>query len=186
MKRSALSALTATLLFAAGSRADPQWNASAVTGVSGVGAGSEYWQDTRWYNGARADVLFGRTRYSDLSLGPFASVTTAGFDDLRLGAGGTLLLPITSYFPLGLSLGGYARRDAEWQPGISGWLFLGSRSYNFHSSYVMAGGILLGLERDLRDPSTNAIVIGAQIDGLLLALPFLFTYEWLRGGRDED
>lgn len=185
MRRVAVWALAATLGSVGSAHAEPQWNASAVTGVCGRGADGSYWQDTCWYNGARADVLFGRSRYSDVSAGPFVSLTTAAFDDLRLGGGASVLLPVTDYLPLGVSLGGYARHQDDWQPGVSGWLFFGSRSYNFHSSYVMAGGLLLGLEQDLKDEKQNAIVIGAQIDGLVLALPFIFAYEWLRGGSDE-
>ncbi len=178
---------TAVVACAAGrAEADPQWNASLVTGVCGLGAKSSYWDDTCFYNGVRADLLFGRNRYSDVSAGPFVSVATASFDDLRTGGGATLLLPITDYLPLGLSLGAYGRHDDGWHPGASGWLFFGSRSYNFHSSYVMAGGLLLGLERDLDSQGRNAIFVGAQIDGLVLALPFIFTYEWLRGSPDDD
>jgi len=186
MRRAALPALAATLAVASPASAEPQWNVSALTGVCGRGAGAEYWGDTCWYNGVRGDVLFGRERYSDLSVGPYLAASTAGFDDLRLGAGGTLLLPVTDYVPLGLSLGGYARKRGEWQPGVAGWLFLGSRSFNFHGSYVMAGGLLLGVEQDLREPRENAFVVAAQIDGLVLALPFIFAYEWLRGSPNED
>lgn len=185
-RRVALCALTATLGSAGTASAEPQWNVGALTGVCGRGADGSYWQDTCWYNGVRGDVLFGRSRYSDVSAGPFASITSAGFDDVRLGGGATLLLPVTQYLPLGLSLGGYARQEDDWDPGVSGWLFFGSRSYNFHSSYGIAAGLFLGVEHDLRDPGHNAIVVGVQIDGLVLALPFLFTYEWLRGNPDED
>src|SRR5262245_4815457 len=96
--------------------ADPQWNASLVTGLCGRGVDDEYWSDTCWYNGARADVLLGRNRNSDFGVGPFASITTAAFDDIRLGGGGSILLPITPYFPLVLSGGGYARHDDGWTP----------------------------------------------------------------------
>ena len=187
MIRAALVVLAATLSFTTAAQAEPQWNASALTGVCGRGADGAYWQDTCWYNGVRGDVLFGRKRYSDASAGPFVSVTSAGFDDLRLGGGATLRLPVTKYLPLGLSAGGYARREDSWNPGLSGWLFFGSRSFNFHSSYVMAGGLVLGMEHDLKGPKHNTLVIAAQIDGLVLALPFLIGYEWLAGrNRDDD
>jgi hypothetical protein len=185
MRSVALFALAATLAGARPARAEPQWNASAVTGVCGLGTDGAYFSDTCWYNGARADVLFGRTRYSDLSAGPFLGITTAGFDDVRVGGGGTLLLPVTRYLPVGLSFGGHGRHEAGWTPGLSGWLFFGSRSFNFHSSYVMAGGLLLGVEHDLRGPRQNTIVVAAQIDGLVLALPFLMAWEWAAGAKDE-
>lgn len=187
MTRVALVVLAATLAVTTTARAEPQWNASALTGVCGRGSDGAYWQDTCWYNGVRGDVLFGRTRYSDVSAGPFVNVTTAGFDDLRLGGGATLLLPVTQYLPLGISAGAYARRDDSWSPGLSGWLFFGSRSFNFHSSYVMAAGLLLGIEHDVKDPKQSALVVAAQIDGLVLALPFLLGYDWIAGrNRDDD
>lgn len=186
MKRWAFSVALASSLLARAAYADPQWNASLVTGAAGLGAESEYWQDTRWYNGVRADVLFGRQRNADVGLGPFVSASTAGFDDVRLGAGASLQLPVHVYLPIVLSAGGYARHDDAWHPGASGWLFWGSRSFNFHSSYVMSGGLLLGLEQDLDEPRQNAWIIAAQIDGLVLALPFILTYEWIKGSPEYD
>jgi hypothetical protein len=167
-------------------RADPQWNASLVTGVCGEGTRDAYWQDTCWWNGVRGDVMLGRTRNSDFGIGPYLDASTAGFEDARLGGGVTAHVPWNDYFPLVLSAGGYARRDDEmWEPGIAGWAFLGSRSYNFHSSYVMAGGLIAGLSYGLGDSRETAIVIGAQIDGLILALPFLLAYDAIRGRPDD-
>jgi hypothetical protein len=185
MKSGAALAFAATLLASEAASASPQWNASALTGICGLGAESSYWQRSCWYNGLRADVLFGRSRDSDFAIGPFTQLATAGFDDLRLSGGGSFLIPATSYFPLVLSASGYARHEDAWTPGISGWLFFGSRSYNFHSSYVMAGGLLFGIEHDVGGPKQNAIFVGAQIDGLILALPFIAAYQWIKG-RDES
>lgn len=182
-----LAGVAAALTSSSLALADPQWNASLLTGVCGVGTHKSWWQDTCWYNGVRGDVLFGRSRYSDIGVGPYASLSTASFDDLRLDGGATLLLPVTSYFPVGLSLGGYAQKNAlGWEPGVSSWLFVGSRSYNFHSSYIMAGGLLVGAQYGLGDTHQTTFVIAAQIDALALALPFLLGYEWLRGPPDEE
>jgi hypothetical protein len=185
MKLGGALLFAATLLAAESAQASPQWNASALTGVCGLGSEDHYWDRTCFYNGLRADVLFGRSRNSDFAVGPFAGLATAGFDDLRLSGGGSFLIPLTAYFPLVLSASGYERHEDEWTPGVSGWLFFGSRSYNFHSSYVMAGGILLGLEHDVGGPKQNTIFVGAQIDALILALPFVAAYEWIKG-RDES
>ncbi len=168
-------------------RAEPQWNAGAVTGVCGVGTRDAYWQDTCWFNGIRGDVMLGRERNNDFGIGPYADLNTAGFEDVRLGGGLTVHVPWNAYLPLVLSAGGYARRDDEqWEPGIAGWAFIGSRSFNFHSSYVMAGGLIAGLQYGLGDSRETAIVIGAQIDGLILALPFLFVYDAIRGRPSDD
>jgi hypothetical protein len=167
--------------------ADPQWNAGLVTGVCGTGTRDALWQDTCWFNGARGDVMLGRSRGSDFGIGPYLDVTTAGFSDLRLGGGVTGVIPWSTWFPLVLSAGGYARSaDEGWEPGLAAWAFLGSRSYNYHSSYVMAGGLIAGLHYGLGDSRETAIVIGAQIDGLLLVLPFLFAYEAIRGRPEDD
>lgn len=187
MKPAVLVVAVASVLSLRSAAADPQWNAAAVPAVAGLGEGSDYWQDTVFYGAVQADVLFGRSRNSDLGVGPYATVATAAFDDLRLGGGGSLQLPIHPYFPLVLSAGGYGRNDAEgWHPGATGRLFIGSRSYNFHSSYVMAGGLVVGLDQDLDSDRHNAWIVGAQIDGLVLALPFLFAYEWIKGRPDAD
>lgn len=174
-------------LWATPARAAPQWNAGLVTGVCGTGTRDAYWQDTCWFNGVRGDLMLGRSRNSDFGIGPHLDLTTAGFEDVRLGGGVTGLVPWHAYFPLVLSVGGYARRDDDrWEPGVAGWAFIGSRSFNYHSSYVMAGGLVAGLQYGLGDSRETAIVIAAQIDGLVLALPFLLAYDAIRGRPDDD
>jgi hypothetical protein len=127
-------------------------------------------------------VLFGRERNLDFGYGPFADVTTAGFDDLRLGTGGSVLLPIHPFLPIVLSGGGYARKsELGWEPGLETYAFFGSRSYNFHSSYGIAAGLLVGLQYGLGDSRESAIVIALQLDGQILLLPFLAGYQLLRG-----
>ena len=189
MHRAAVAGFFGAALTAAwtsSAAAEPQWNVGAITGVCGVGADGSYWQDTCWFNGLRADLMLGRSRNSDFGIGPHLEATTAGFEDARLGGGLSLHLPIDPYFPVVLSGSAYARRDDEmWEPGVGGYFFIGSRSFNFHSSYVMAGGLLVGLHQGLGDTRENAIIIAAQIDGLILALPFLLGYQWLRGPPDE-
>jgi hypothetical protein len=166
--------------------ADPQWNAGLMTGVCGRGADGELWQNSCWYNGLRGDVLFGRNRNTDFGLGPYAQLATSGFEDVRTSGGLSGLVPWDGFLPLVLSAGGYARRDDDtWAPGLEGWLFIGSRSYNFHSSYGIAAGLVVGYQRDLTDRGDNAIVIAAQLDGLLLSLPFIFGYSALRGSPED-
>lgn len=187
VRRVSAAAVGLSLLsLAASAHADPQWNASWLTGVCGVGSNA-YWKHTCWYNGLRADVVFGRSRNADVGVGPYLHVTTAGFDDVRFGGGVTTILPIHPYFPLGLSAGAYARHSADgWEPGLSGFLFIGSKSYNYHSSYIMTGGLLVGMNYGLGPTKERTIVIAAQIDGLALALPFIIGYEWLRGPPSSD
>jgi hypothetical protein len=81
-----------------------------------------------------------------------------------------------------LSAGGYARKSAfGWEPGVEGFVFFGSRSYNFHSSYGIAAGVIGGLQFGLGDSRESAIVIALQLDGQILLLPFAAAYQLLRG-----
>ncbi len=170
----------------ASAAADPQWNAALLTGVCGTGADGAYWQDTCWYNGLRSDVLFGRARNADFGIGPHAMLTTADFADVRAGAGATLHVPAHAYVPLVVSASAFARHaHARWEPGIAGEIFVGSRSYNFHGSYVMATGLVVGLHQGLGPSRDSAIVIALQLDGLLTAMPFLLGYQWIRGPSSE-
>ncbi len=186
MKRVVAAIAFVSVSGATNAHADPQWNASALAGVCGRGADGSHWDDTCFYTGIHGDVLLGRNRNSDFGVGPYLQFTTAAFDDIRLGGGGSLLLPVSAYFPIVLSAGGLARHDEKWTPGVQGSVFFGSRSYNFHSSYSLAGGIVLGYEQELRDQKSNAIVIVAQIDALFVALPFIAGYQWIRGGPGTE
>ena len=179
--------LLALLLAANEGRAAPQWNVGVVAGVCGAGDRRAAWDSTCFYSALRGDVLFGRKRDRDASVGPYLEVASADLADLRLAGGGTLLLPLSEYIPLGLSAGGYARKsEVGWEPGIATRLFFGARSYNFHSTYGIAGGLLAGVDYGLGDSKEILIVIGLQIDGLLMTLPFVAGYEWLRGPPDEE
>lgn len=165
--------------------ADPQGNVSIISGVCGEGSRDELWQSTCWYNALHGDYLLGRERNSDVGIGPYLEVATAGFDDLRLGGGGSLHLPVTEYVPAVLSLGGYARLgDDAWTPGLAADLFVGSRSFNFHSAYVMTGGVSLGARYGLGDSRELTFIIAAQLDSSVLWLPGVLLYNWIKGGRD--
>ena len=43
----------------------------------------------------------------------------------------------------------------------------------------MANGLVLGWQLGLGHSRENAVVIAAQVDGLLFALPVLLGYEWV-------
>ena len=182
----AACAVVLTALTARPARADPQWNVSAITGVCGSGTRDSFWQDTCWWNGLRGDVILGRAREKDVGIGPHLSLETAGFDDLRLGAGATTVLPLIGSVPFALSAGGYARSSsAGWEPGVAGSLFFGSRSYNFHGSYAIAAGLLVGLNVGLGDSRETAIVVAGQVDMLFLLMPFIAAYGWVHGPPDD-
>ena len=65
-------------------------------------------------------------------------------------------------------------------------LFVGSRSYNFHSSYGITAGLVVDYQHGLGDTRENLIVIGLRIDGLAVALPFIAGYSLIRGAPEDD
>lgn len=188
MPRSALTLpiLASLSLAAFPARAGPQLNAALLTGVCGRGDAGQLWRETCWHNGLRGDAIFGRTSPRDLGAGPYLAAETAGFDDLRLGTGATVHLPTHRLFPLLVSAGPYVRVGGGGsEPGASARIFLGSRSYNYHGPYALAFGLVGGVDVGLGGARERTFVIAAQVDALVLALPFLLAYEALRGSPAE-
>jgi hypothetical protein len=165
------------LAFSGVAVAAPQSHVALRTSVCGAGDDA-HWQDTRWCNGVVADVLFGRARNRDFGLGPYAEISTAGFWDARYGGGLSALLPVSSDFPLVLSLGAYGHETDSLALGSS--LFFGLRSHNFHGSYNFATGIVVSGYRDLGAENASLITVGLELDALLIAMPFLFLSGELR------
>lgn len=160
-------------------RADPQ----ASLGLT-VGGAIEQAMGPRpamgaFHMGARADVLFLRSRPGQMALGPYADVATDGFQDVDVGGGAEWLLPITDDLPLVLGAGALARNGEgrSWAPGGEATLFFGSRSYDFESWYGLAAGAFAQARWFPASPAMLDVVFGVQIDAELLALPFLFAYE---------
>ena len=159
-------------------RADPQWTVGLVGGGA-WGARTESGRSGAGFFGAvSGDVLLGQARNTEFAYGPYARVGSLRFEDARLGAGGSLLVPVWSGAPLVLSGGGWWQAGGAGSgPGLEVWGFWGLRSHNFHHSYSLANGIVLGWQRRLGDHGGDTLVVGAQLDAALLALPFLFLYE---------
>jgi len=183
--RAVLSLATALVLLALprASLADPEWNVAAQTSLCALGNSQHLWRKTQFCGATRGDLLFGRDRNADFALGPYATLGTAKFSDARYGAGLTLLVPtFGGDFPVTLSAGAASRNfdDAR----VAGQLFFGLRSHNFHGSYAMASGIVLGGDRSFASDGAHTLYVGLQIDGLWLALPFILGYEWLKPSPD--
>lgn len=166
-------------------RAEPQGNVALTAGVAGVSSGDRVWSATRMHLGLHADTLFGRSRNADFGLGPYAEGLTA-FNDLQVGGGASALVPVHPYLPLVLSGGAYGRHSGEfgWEPGVAAQVFWGSRSFNYRSWYVMAGGLRLEFRQGLGDSRERSVVVAAHLDGEVLMLPMLLAYEWIRGSSD--
>jgi hypothetical protein len=170
-------ALAAALLAAPPAQAKPQWNAAWETAICGAGDSLSLNQ-LGWCNAVRGDVLFLRDGGRDIGLGPSLRLGTARFEDLRIDAGLSLLLPVSESFPLVLDAGPHLRNLAE--PGIFGSVFFGLRSFNHYGSYEMSTGIALTAERAFVEGTPSAVWITAHIDGMWLTLPFIFAYNALR------
>lgn len=165
--------------------AEPQGTAALTVGVAGTGDDRAIWDETVFHLGGRGDVLFGRAANTDFGVGPYAEIMSHAFDDFQFGGGASLLLPVIDTFPIVLSAGGYGRAADAVEPGLATAFFWGSRSYNYHSSYVMSGGLLAQFRYGLGDTRETSIVIGAQLDLLVLSLPFVFLANAIGGGSPD-
>ena len=109
---------------------------------------------------------------------------THAFDEIQAGAGVSVLAPIHDAFPLVLSTGAYGRwsDDARGvEPGIAAAIFWGGRSYNFHSRYGISAGLLAQVRFGLGGSKETAVVLAAQLNLALLALPFVYLFEAAKG-----
>ena len=181
MKRSrALGAALACVsaLAAAHAHAEPQGHVAVRAAPCATGESGELWEDMRFCGGLTADVLFLRERNRDFGLGPYLELNTAGFWDARYGGGLSLLAPVHPDFPLVVSAGVYGHETRA--VALGGSLFFGMRSYNFHGNYNLTLGLFASYLRDLGASSSSLTALGVEIDGFLLAAPFLFAFEALR------
>ncbi len=132
--------------------------------------------------GARGDVLFFRNRSRDMAVGPYVDFATAAFDTLEVGGGVEWLIPLSTSLPFVLS-GGVLERRAPgfgWEPGVASTLFVGSRSYNYHSWYGLSAGLFVQGRYGLGEGKQADLIAGAQVDLSLFAYPFVLAYEALR------
>jgi hypothetical protein len=153
--------------------AAPQWSTGIDPSLCVVDAPGV---DRRWaFCGAfHSDLILGRERERDFGVGPYVSVGTLAFEDLRAGAGASLHVPAMEDFAFVLSAGGLL--DDGGRPGLDGSLFFGIRSYNFHGAYNFAGGVVLDVEHTFGDEETTVVSLGLRVDGLALIVPFLLLW----------
>jgi hypothetical protein len=179
----------AITIAASPARAEPQASVGLTIGAAGEGIDQRFWnQRTAFHLGLHGDVLFGRSATRDFGIGPYAELFTHAFDEVQLGGGVSGLLPVIDTFPIVVSAGAYARKGSDkfgFEPGVAGELFWGSRSYNFHSHYVLSGGLLGEIRYGLGPSHETSVVVAAQVDLVLLAMPVLFLVTAARGGSHE-
>jgi len=167
-------------------KAAPQAHGAVAIGLCAVERETARTEFPRFSGVLRGELWFGRERDRDLGLGPLVSLSTASFDRYAVTAGASLVLPISPTYPFILSAtGGALETDAGWAPGVEAWLFWGPMSYNFHSSYAMASGLLLGFQTSLGEERLTIVSLNGQLDLGLVALPFILTEQWLVGGSEN-
>jgi hypothetical protein len=167
----------ATLAVASPAFGAPQANVGLTIG--GAATDLRTSASSAFHLGGRADVLFLRERGRDMAVGPYVEVLSEGFRTLELGGGVEWLLPVREELPLVLSAGSYARRAPSfaWEPGVAAGVFFGARSFNFHSIYGLAAGLFVQGRYGLGDAHQADVVMGLQMDVVLLAYPAIFLYE---------
>lgn len=153
----------------------PQWHGSLQPGIAGIGTRDAFWQKTVFHGALYGDVLLGRQSSNDIGVGPYFTVTTEAFSDLRLSAGPTLLVPVSSLVTQ-WSLGPYAVVTSPHASGVHGQLFIGGRSYNHYAPYSSAIGLVLGVDYGLGARHELVTSAAVALDLAYLALPFLFLY----------
>lgn len=168
------------LLTPALASAKVQNSASGQIGVVGV-SGERFWDRTRMNLGLRFESLWFREGPKDFGLGPYVEARTASFGHADYGAGLLALLPVDQTFPIWFGGGVFARREnSAFSSGYNGFLAWGGRSFNHHSTYAMAFGLLLDA-RVHRGPVPGVdLVLTASIDLQALAYPLIIGLSWLR------
>jgi hypothetical protein len=188
VKRGVCALSIAAFLAPSAARAEPQATAGLTIGAAGVGLNRQVWDDTVFHMGLRGDVLFGRGSPTDFGFGPYLELNTHAFREVQFGAGGSVLFPVLDALPIVLSAGVYGRKgddDFGVEPGIVGGLFWGSRSYNFHANYVLTAGLIGQMRYGLGESRETSIVVGAQLDLVVMSLPILFLINAARGGSPD-
>ncbi len=171
------AAAVAVLLTSSVASAKPQWNIGWESGMCWSGD-SLALRRPGFCNALHADVLLLRESGKDFGLGPSLRLGTARFDDVRLDAGLSLLLPVLQSFPVVLEAGPHLRNFD--QAGVFGSVFFGLRSFNHYGHYDMATGLSVMAERSFATGTPSAIWITARIDGSWLVLPFVLAANALR------
>lgn len=135
-----------------------------------------------FFLGARADLDPLRAGPKSVGLGPYVELGSVAFRSFEAGAGLNLTVPVGSP-ALQLAAGPHLRWDDGGRHlGVTATALFGSRSFNYHSKYgFAAGGFLQGRFAVDGSPQRD-VILGAQIDFELLALPALLVGGSIRHG----
>ena len=116
-----------------------------------------------------------------MAVGPYVELVTEGFASVEVGGGVEWLVPVWTPVPFVFSAGLFERKAPGFSlaPGVASTVFLGSRSYNFHSVYELAAGFFVQGRYGFGDARQADVTAGLQLDLSLFAYPFLFAYQAL-------
>lgn len=183
----ALGLAAGSLLNAAPVNAQPssppiQWDAGITLGAAVYGENRDLWQSARFAAGLRGELFLGRTQNRSFGFGPVAFAGLTTFGERNAGLGTQLLVPVHEYLPLviGAGLYGVDRDDQKARSGGFASVGWGLRSFNYHSSYSMAGGLLFEARRDFASEPVTTWVGSIQIDTAALVLPVLWAINAFR------
>ncbi len=171
-----LAAILSLSLLAGTTQARPQVSVQTQLGATGIGGDGGLWKSTRLDLGLRAEAIYLRESPNDFGIGPYLETRTAAFVHADYGGGLVALLPVNGTWPVWLGGGGFARRqDHTFAPGGNVFLGWGGRSYNYHSNYAMAYGLLFDVRAHFGDERGVDLVLAATVDleGLLLPLAYV-------------
>ncbi|HHH10663.1 MAG TPA: hypothetical protein ENK23_01115 [Sorangium sp.] len=183
-----LSVFVVALCFCSPLWAEPQATVGLTAGVGVVGEQGAPPNHGEFHLGLRSDVMFLRSDPYDFGLGPYVELATFAFDEFQFGGGASLHIPIHEDLPLVASVGAFGRLgddDFGLDPGFAGALFWGSRSYNFHANYGLTAGLLVGYRQTFGPSQESTLLIAAQLDLALLALPVIMLIDLARGPSAE-
>lgn len=125
----------------------------------------------------RADMLFLRHTPRSFGIGPALAVRLDHFADVVPSLGASLLLPVHEALPIVLTPAFAMRWDgATWAPGVSGRLFWGVRSHNYHGVYALSIGLWAEARHFFDPQGTTDIAAGIDIDMQVFAIPFVALY----------
>lgn len=182
-------AIFGAIALAAGSaQADPQANVGLTIGGAARGYDRQLFEEPAFHLGMRGDVLWGRNAASDFGVGPYAELFTQAFDELQVGHGVSLLVPVVDTFPIIFSAGAYGRigqDDFGFEPGIAGAIFFGTRGHNFSSHYDITAGLLVQGRVGLGSSEEVSMIIAAHLDAAFLGMPVVYLLDAARGGSEE-
>lgn len=170
-------ALGLGLVWPSVARGDPQIS-TALTIGAGAGELRAPQAQPLFHLGIHGDVMLFRKRDGQFDLGPYVEVLTRTFETFEAGGGASLLIPITEAVPMIVSGGPFVRASKlGGEGGVAGELFVGSRSFNFHSAYGFALGGFAQARVGFGPGNQLDILGGLQIDFELLALPWILLWQ---------